>query len=81
MVGDFQVGLGLGQGSGSSQTRFQRRPLSSNRPQPVDAVADYADLPFRLLPTVPMPGRQRLGGVLRLPGAILRSWASSTLVP
>ena len=30
-MGDLQVLLGWGQGSGSSQTRLQRRPLSSNR--------------------------------------------------
>ena len=84
-----RAGLGSGQGSGSSQTRFQSRPRSSNRLS--------QSMPWRMTLTVrtglPQGSRrlgasvpvsstgQALGGVRRLPGAILRSWASSTLVP
>ena len=76
-----RLGLGSGQGSGSSQTRLQRRPRSSNRRS--------QSMPWRMMLTVrtglPQGSRRLgadvLGGVRRLPGAILRSWASSTLVP
>ena len=61
VAGDFQVGLGFGPGFGQQpdpapETAFEQQP-----PQPVDAAPEYADLPFRLLPAVAMPGRQRLG--------------------
>ena len=86
MAGDLQVepsrlGLGSGQGSGSSQTRLQSRPRCSNRRS--------QSMPCRITLTV-RPGLcqgsrclgdSALGGVRRLPGAILRSLASSTLVP
>ena len=77
-----RLGLGSGQGSGSSQTRLQRRPLSSNRRS--------QSMPWRMMTLTVrtgLPQRSRrlgvgaLGGVRRLPGAILRSWASSTRVP
>ncbi len=61
VVGDFQVGLGFGPGFGQQPDPVPEAALEQQSPQPVDAVADYADLPFRLLPTVAMPGRQRLG--------------------
>ena len=75
-----RLGLGSGQGSGRSQTRLQRRPRSSNRRS--------QSMPWRI--TLTRPGLRQgqrcwdgraLGGVRRLPGAILRSLASSTLVP
>ena len=81
VVGDFQVGLGFGPGFGQQPDPVPEVTLEQQSPQPVDAVADYADLPFRLLPTVAMPGRQRLGRSSQVAWGILRSWASSTLVP
>ena len=84
-----RLDLGLGQGSGSSQTRLQRRPLSSNRRS--QSMPRRNTLTFRFgfcqllrcrADSAPVSSTgQALGGVRRLPGAILRSWASSTLAP
>ena len=59
VAGDFQVGLGFGPGFGQQPDPAPETALEQQPPQSVDAVADDADLPFRLLPTVAMPGRQR----------------------
>ena len=66
MAGDLQIGVGLGfrpwfglEPGPVPEASLDQQPL-----QPVNAVADYADLPLRLLPTVAMLSRQRLG---RLP--------------
>ena len=75
------LGLGLGQGSGSSQTRFQRRPLSSNRRSQSMPWRITLTFRFGFCQLLRCRDDSALGGVLRLPGAILRSWASSTLVP
>ena len=81
MAGDLQVGLGLGPGFGQQPHPAPEAAPEQQPPQPVDAVPDHADGPPRPVPRVAVPGRQRdsaLGGVRRLPGAILRSLASST---
>ena len=81
MVGDFQVGLGFRPGFGQQPDAAPEAALSSNRRS--------QSMPWRMTLTVRtgLPQRSRrlgvgaLGGVRRLPGAILRSWASSTRVP
>ena len=68
-----RLDLGCGQGSGSSQTRLQSRPWRSSRLS--------QSMPCRITLTVRPVRRQglrcmragALGGVRRLPGAILRS--------
>ena len=81
MVGDFQVGLGFRPGFGQQPDAAPEAAPEQQPPQPVDAVADYADGPYRPAQGSRRLGAGALGGVRRLPGAILRSWASSTLVP
>ena len=89
MMGDLQVGLGFRPGFGQQSDPALEPSSEQQTPQPVDAVADDATvrtgLPQglrRLGAGVPVSSTgQALGGVRRLPGASLRSWASSTLVP
>ena len=76
-----RLDLGLGQGSGSSQTRLQRRPLSSNRRSQSMPRRNTLTFRFGFCQLLRCRADSALGGVRRLPGAILRSWASSTLAP
>ena len=55
MAGAPQVGLGFRPGFGQQPDPV---PEASFEQQPADAVSDYADLPFRLLPTAVMLSRQ-----------------------
>ena len=81
MASNLQVGLGFRSGFGQQPDPAPEAAPEQQPPQPVNAVADDADGPYRPAPGVAAPGAGVLGGVRRLPGAILRSWASSTLVP
>ena len=57
-----RLGLGSGQGSGCSQTRRQTEPAPEQQPpEPVNAVADYADGPSRPTPRVKVRRSQGLG--------------------
>ncbi len=59
--GTWRVTSRLGLGFGQEPDPVPETSLEQQSPQPVDAVADYAHLPFRLLPTVAMLSRQRFG--------------------
>ena len=77
----YKLDLWLGQGSGSSQTRFQRRPLSINRSSQSMPRRNTLTFRFGFCQLLRCWGASDVGGVRRLPGAMRRSWASSTLVP
>ena len=61
VAGDFQVGLVFGPGFGQQPDPVPEPALVHQTAQPIDAAPEYADLPFRLLPTVAMLGSKRLG--------------------
>ena len=61
MVGDFQVGLGFRPGFGQQPDAAPEAAPEQQPPQPVDAVADDADGPYRPAPGVAAPGSRRLG--------------------
>ena len=61
VAGDFQVGLVFGPGFGQQPDPVPEPGLVHQTAQPIDAAPEYADLPFRLLPTVAMLGSKRLG--------------------
>ena len=76
-----RLGLCLGQGSGSSQTRFQSLPLCIKRRSQSMPRRNTLTFRFGFCQLLRCWGASDLGGARRLPGAILRSWASSALVP
>ena len=61
MVGDFQVGLGFRPGFGQQPDAAPEAAPEQQPPQPVDAVADDADGPYRPAPGVAAPGSRRSG--------------------
>ena len=60
MAGDPQVGPGFRPGFGQQPAPVPAASPEQQSPQPVDAVSDHADLPFRPLPTAAAPILQRL---------------------
>ena len=58
---DLQVGLGFRPGFGQQPDAAPEASFEQQSPQPVDAVADYADGARRTAPRVPVIGSQRLG--------------------
>ena len=58
MVGDLQVELGFRPGFGQQPDPVPEPAPEQQPPQPVDAVADYADGPARPAPTAVVSGRQ-----------------------
>ena len=61
MMGDLQVGLGLGPGFGQQPDAAPEATLEQQPPEPIDAVADYADGARRTTTRVPVIGSQRFG--------------------
>ena len=56
-----RVELGFRPGFGQQPDPVPEPALVHQTAQPIDAAPEYADLPFRLLPTVAMLGSKRLG--------------------
>ena len=61
MARDLQVGLGLWPGFGQQPDAAPEAPLEQQAPEPVDAVAHYADGARRTAPRVAMIGSQCFG--------------------
>ena len=61
MAGDLQVGLGFRPGLRQQPDPAPEPTSEQQPPQPVDAVADDADGPYRPAPGVAAPGSRRLG--------------------
>ena len=77
-MGNRQACFGFRPGFWQEPDPAPEASLEQHPPQPVNAVADYADLPFWFLPAVAMLGRQRFGRRPQVARAIPRSLASST---